>query len=355
MTIPTRSTALLLNALLFICVHGCSGAGTPERSAPPVARDAPDTAAFHSTPSNAIEAEGATSPREVVHDGDAAEPPPQDDAPSREPAAINGETPPLPDVEPAPGAPPPESAPAPDASPATPRTGTKDLANTENPRLPPGLMDMMSMNGTNSEKAEAWDKFARGLSVNISLFAFAMRDAYKQAARMEQHREEKTAAASTLQAAGRGRDLTSEVKAPGTRVRWLRCPVGQTWNGTACTGLRTPMDWKAAKRACPKGYRLPTIFEFLDVLCGGASDYHRYLVRTGSDIDRHGCKRCTQQPNCAEMFGPDMSWYWTATKTKCRGDPKCQQDNDVYSAVFFKGVFEPYPSASKFFVRCVKK
>jgi hypothetical protein len=230
---------------------------------------------------------------------------------------------------------------------------TSSIANAP---LPDRLIELMNMTGSNAEKSKAWDDYARQMRGPYTSFAFSMRDAYHGAAAIEKQLDERAsasaAAANALKRAETG--IPRDVQENGTRVRWLRCPVGQTWNGTSCTGLKTAMDWKTAKRGCPSGYRLPTIHEYLSLLCGKADDYLQYLASRGHDIDSHGCKSCTHGQKCAEMFGPDASWYWTATDINCRGDNNCKKDHYVYGAAFYSGVFEPHPAASKFFARCVK-
>jgi hypothetical protein len=39
---------------------------------------------------------------------------------------------------------------------------------------------------------------------------------------------------------------TSTVLDKQTGLVWMRCAVGQTWNGTGCTGLPTYMSWQTA-------------------------------------------------------------------------------------------------------------
>ena len=64
-----------------------------------------------------------------------------------------------------------------------------------------------------------------------------------------------------------GSDM-NEIKQPYTDLYWLRCPLGQTWNGSACTGKTNQMDWTTAQSACPEGFRVPTRQEFMSLLGG---------------------------------------------------------------------------------------
>jgi hypothetical protein len=111
--------------------------------------------------------------------------------------------------------------------------------------------------------------------------------------------EKKQAAVSTNPAGG------DEVQQPGTSLYWLRCPVGQTWSGSICTGDRKEMNWNAAKSACPSGYRLPSRQEFVDLLGGCDSD-----VTSGGSGN---CKNCSESGNCSGMFPSDTGWYWSSS------------------------------------------
>lgn len=59
---------------------------------------------------------------------------------------------------------------------------------------------------------------------------------------------------------------------PKTGLIWYRCPVGQTWNGSACTGTMKHMTWHAAMVEAKKSkmmgqtdWRLPTVEEFKSI------------------------------------------------------------------------------------------
>ncbi len=101
-----------------------------------------------------------------------------------------------------------------------------------------------------------------------------------------------------------------QVHQPGTSLYWLRCPLGQSWNGYACAGKAAFVTWHMARNACPAGYRLPTIDEYAKLL-GGCRETHR----------GKGFKRCTspcgKNPACAAMFaGKYDRSHWTATTRK---------------------------------------
>lgn len=56
----------------------------------------------------------------------------------------------------------------------------------------------------------------------------------------------------------------SEVLDKKTGLIWQRCSLGQTWNGTTCTGTASAHTWTdvlAKAKALGNGYRLPNIRE----------------------------------------------------------------------------------------------
>jgi hypothetical protein len=93
-------------------------------------------------------------------------------------------------------------------------------------------------------------------------------------------------------------DEASKVQQPGSKLIWLRCPLGQSWTGSSCQGKAKGMDWGSAMKACPSGYRLPTRKELMDLLGNCAS---------GS------CASCVESARCSFMFGNDKGWYWSSS------------------------------------------
>jgi TolB-like protein len=135
----------------------------------------------------------------------------------------------------------------------------------------------------------------------------------------------KKASAARPAAARSGGD--AEVAQPGSRLRWLRCPVGQPWNGSSCDGKATEMNWGAAKRACPSGYRLPTKDELMALLVEG--------------------KPCRDSPVCGSMFGHDRGWYWSAS-------PYAVVSSFAWYVSFFTGYTGSNDISGDVRVRCVR-
>lgn len=94
-----------------------------------------------------------------------------------------------------------------------------------------------------------------------------------------------------------------EVRQSGTRLWWLRCPVEQKWKGGKCTGKARVIARLYALGACPRGYRLPTVAEYLLLL--GECDRQAGRVESGN------CRSCSRSPACSAMFGADEGWYWS--------------------------------------------
>jgi hypothetical protein len=96
-----------------------------------------------------------------------------------------------------------------------------------------------------------------------------------------------------------------EIKQPDSMLHWLRCPLGQSWNGKTCKGNPKKMNWESAKRACPAGYRLPSREELIDI-----------LGRCEKKVETGGwgtCNRCADSKRCAALFSKDTGWYWSST------------------------------------------
>lgn len=61
----------------------------------------------------------------------------------------------------------------------------------------------------------------------------------------------------------------AEVKDKSTGLIWQRCSIGQTWNGSNCTGDAQEYSWKdglAAAKNIGNGYRMPNIKELVSLV-----------------------------------------------------------------------------------------
>lgn len=81
----------------------------------------------------------------------------------------------------------------------------------------------------------------------------------------------------------------SEVLDTQTGLIWQRCSLGQTWNGTTCTGAASFHTWTGAiakARAIGNGYRLPNIRELKSLTekaCFEPAINNTFFPNTASD------------------------------------------------------------------------
>lgn len=128
-----------------------------------------------------------------------------------------------------------------------------------------------------------------------------------------------------------------EVQQPGTSLIWLRCAVGQTWNGSACVEDLTNVNWSNAQSACPSGYRLPSRQEYVDLL-GDCDGY----VRKG---EVGSCKMCSEGLPCMKMFTSDENWNWTSSP---------DGDTSAWTARLSDGSIGSFPVGNGNAIRCVR-
>ncbi|MBI5542776.1 MAG: hypothetical protein HY901_02730 [Deltaproteobacteria bacterium] len=105
-----------------------------------------------------------------------------------------------------------------------------------------------------------------------------------------------------------------EVGTPGSNLHWRRCAVGQTWDGTSCTGFAQALTSGEAANACPAGYRLPEPEEFEALL--GASPKTESPVQAaegdaGVAEQARPALSCEATPACASLFGSEDRTFWS--------------------------------------------
>ena len=66
----------------------------------------------------------------------------------------------------------------------------------------------------------------------------------------------------------------AEVTDKRTGLVWARCRVGESWNGTTCTGVATTMSHETALQhaATQSGWRLPSVKELFSLADRGCSN-----------------------------------------------------------------------------------
>lgn len=120
-------------------------------------------------------------------------------------------------------------------------------------------------------------------------------------------------------------ESVSDVRQPGTNFCWQRCPAGQTWDGSSCTGIATTVWAADAESECPSGYGLPSQM-VVEALLGG--------------------NPCSVSTTCGTMFGSDIGTYWTSTKPN---------PAEIWTANFYTGVVSLGGTRDYIRVRCVKE
>ncbi len=131
-----------------------------------------------------------------------------------------------------------------------------------------------------------------------------------------------------------------------TGLMWMRCSIGQKWNGKTCTGEATTLKWKAAMEYPKKfnrkvtfgGYkdwRLPTIAELSSIrFCsdGWGKDGHKVEIPNGHKATLELPAECTgsyQIPTINQTVFPRTAeyFYWSSTPS--------QYDQSKIWAVYF--------------------
>ncbi len=95
-----------------------------------------------------------------------------------------------------------------------------------------------------------------------------------------------------------------------TGLKWMRCNLGKTWDGSACSGNTKEYTWKEAKNACSSYGRLPNIWELETlVYCSSGKDRGR-----GKSRFLHDCKGKYQEPTLNKKSFPNSNnWTWSST------------------------------------------
>ena len=101
----------------------------------------------------------------------------------------------------------------------------------------------------------------------------------------------------------------SEVKDVQTGLIWQRCSLGQTWNGTSCTGTASMYNWPNALQAAANtgsGWRIPDMKELASLV-----------------------EEACYNPSINITYFPNAQkdWYWSSSPV----------NNGAWSVYFFEG------------------
>lgn len=106
-----------------------------------------------------------------------------------------------------------------------------------------------------------------------------------------------------------------EYEQEGAGLFWLYCLVGQKYD-KGCTGDALILTWEQALEACPDGYRLPTLEEFMGLLGECQSDFDETKGATATCLACPASEICNEAYPGADDYGDfDYEIYhWSATE-----------------------------------------
>jgi hypothetical protein len=132
---------------------------------------------------------------------------------------------------------------------------------------------------------------------------------------------------------GKDQDIVED---SSTGLQWMRCSLGQTWNGATCTGEAKEYTLDEAQRIAPAGWRLPTTEELASlVYCSSGKPAY---WKPGSG----GCKGAYGRPTIWSAAFPNTpaSWFWSSS-------PLAGYAGFAWSVIFDSGrvgnSYEPAP------------
>lgn len=86
-------------------------------------------------------------------------------------------------------------------------------------------------------------------------------------------------------------------------LTWMRCSLGQTWNGTTCTGTPVTYTWQSAQEAANKLNRE-----------GGYANLHDWRVPKIAELASIAERQCfNPRINLALFPATPAAYFWTAT------------------------------------------
>ncbi len=118
-----------------------------------------------------------------------------------------------------------------------------------------------------------------------------------------------------------------------TGLMWMRCSLGQVWDGSSCTGEATRYNWQDALQAA-EGYTF-----------AGKSDWRVPNVEELESIVEYSCYR----PAINKTIFPAIPWYsfWTSS-------PYVYGNDDAWHVDFNYGDSYDYRRDESLFVRLVR-
>lgn len=120
-----------------------------------------------------------------------------------------------------------------------------------------------------------------------------------------------------------------------TGLTWMRCTIGQSWNGSECTGSADKFSWQdALQYADSKTFATH-------------SDWYLPNIKELASIKEEACF----EPSINEVVFPNIPVgriYWTST-------PSANGDNDIWYILFDDGLEQNFAKPSFHHIRLVRK
>ncbi|MBE4591013.1 hypothetical protein BOO24_01395 [Vibrio navarrensis] len=136
----------------------------------------------------------------------------------------------------------------------------------------------------------------------------------------------------------------------GANLTWMRCSIGQKWDGTTCVGKPTLLTWEEAMQQAKDGWQLPTA-EQLDslVYCSGdkprssARPDGRYLLASNGRCEGYFLK-----PTVDQLIFPTQNYsYWSSTVYS-------NASGAAWNVSFKDGAVQPDKMNNRAYVRLVQ-
>lgn len=118
-----------------------------------------------------------------------------------------------------------------------------------------------------------------------------------------------------------------------TNLMWMRCAIGQTWDGETCSGEAEPYTWKQA-------LELSVGYEF-----NGSTNWRLPNIKELSSITERSCTRPSVDVDLFPATPPDD--FWTST-------PSMSDANSAWVVAFFNSSNSIKEKNRTVFVRLVR-
>jgi hypothetical protein len=127
----------------------------------------------------------------------------------------------------------------------------------------------------------------------------------------------------------------SEVKDMQTGLVWQRCSVGQSWNGSTCTGQVKTFTFDEAQKQAGRGWRVPTVRELHSLVwCSTGQTKDRDDPKDGGPVIASYCQGHYhyQRPTIRSGAFPatPSDRYWTSS-------PSVGNSLNAWSVNFYYG------------------